>query len=237
MATTLANGDIYTDTSTFTIRPNGSFRFYIDSVGNIFYGGKSGGGYTQDGGILAGFNTSQGGTITIVKTATADAMYFANSTINAAVGRIQINSSSTSYVTTSDYRVKENVVPMTGALEKVAKLNPVTFTWKVDGKPGEGFIAHELQEVCPEAVAGEKDAMETVQVEVSPFIPPTLDENGNEIAPAVEATYEERVVPAYQGVDTSFLVATLAAAIQELKAELDAAKARIETLEANQLGQ
>lgn len=117
-----------------------------------------------------------------------------------AVGSISITGSTTAYNTSSDYRLKENVQPMTGALEKVAALKPVTYTWKVDGSNGEGFIAHELAEVCPNAVTGEKDA---------------VDADGN---------------PQYQGIDVSFLVGTLTAAIQELKAELDAAKADIATL-------
>ena len=99
------------------------------------------------------------------------------------------------YSTTSDYRLKENVLPMTGALAKVAQLKPCTYKWKSDGSNGEGFIAHELAEVCPQAVTRSKDA---------------VDADGN---------------PVYQGIDTSFLVATLTAAIQELKAEFDAYKA------------
>jgi hypothetical protein len=117
-------------------------------------------------------------------------------------GQIQINTSSVAYITSSDYRLKENISTMTGALAKVALLNPVTYQWKVDGSAGEGFIAHELQAVCPDAVSGDKDA---------------VNEDGT-IKP--------------QGVDTSFLVATLTAAIQELKAELDQAKTRIAALEA-----
>jgi len=110
------------------------------------------------------------------------------------VGNITVNSSATAFVTSSDYRLKENVAPMIGALDKVAKLKPVTYTWKTDNSDGEGFIAHELAEVCPYAVVGEKDA---------------VDAEGK---------------PVYQGIDTSFLVATLTAAIQELKAEFDAYK-------------
>jgi hypothetical protein len=84
---------------------------------------------------------------------------------------------------------------MTGALAKVQALRPVTYTWKVDGAAGQGFIAHELQAVVPDCVVGDKDATE---------------EDGS-----IKA----------QSVDTSFLVATLTAAIQELKAEFDAYKA------------
>ena len=121
---------------------------------------------------------------------------------SSRVGDISTNGTGTSYNSASDYRLKENIAPMTGALAKVAALKPVTYKWKVNGSDGEGFIAHELQEVCPDAVTGQKDA---------------VDEEGN---------------PQYQSIDTSFLVATLTAAIQELNAKLEAATARIAALEA-----
>ena len=121
---------------------------------------------------------------------------------NGNVGSIVTNGSATAFNTSSDYRLKENITPMTGALVKVAQLKPVTYKWKVDGAGGEGFIAHELAEVCPHAVSGEKDA---------------VDENGH-IKP--------------QGIDVSFLVATLTAAIQEQQAIISDLKARIEALEA-----
>jgi hypothetical protein len=111
------------------------------------------------------------------------------------VGSVSVTSSATAYNTSSDYRLKNTIAPMTGALAKVALLKPCTYKWNSDGSDGEGFIAHELAEVCPQAVSGEKDA---------------VDADGN---------------PQYQGIDVSFLVATLTAAIQELKAEFDAYKA------------
>ena len=119
-------------------------------------------------------------------------IFYSNST---TVGYIYSTSTTTTYATSSDYRLKENIQPMTGALAKVAALKPCTYKWKADGSDGEGFIAHELAEVVPQCVTGEKDA---------------VDADGN---------------PVYQGIDTSFLVATLTAAIQELKAEFDAYKA------------
>jgi hypothetical protein len=92
---------------------------------------------------------------------------------------------------------------MTGALARVAQLKPCTYKWKVDGSDGEGFIAHELQEVVPQCVTGEKDA---------------VDAEGK---------------PKYQGIDTSFLVATLTAAIQEQQALIESLTARITALESN----
>jgi hypothetical protein len=126
---------------------------------------------------------------------TGYAGYFSTNSNTQGCGTITVSGSSTSYNTSSDYRLKENVLPMTGALDKVSQLKPCTYTWKFDGSAGQGFIAHELQAIVPDAVHGEKDA---------------VNEDGT-IKP--------------QGVDTSFLVATLTAAIQELKAEFDAYKA------------
>jgi hypothetical protein len=104
------------------------------------------------------------------------------------VGNINAGTSTVTYNTSSDYRLKQDIAPMTGALAKVTQLKPVTYKWKVDGAEGQGFIAHELQAIVPDCITGEKDA---------------VDKDGK---------------PEYQGIDTSFLVATLTAAIQELKA-------------------
>jgi len=119
------------------------------------------------------------------------------------VGGISVTSSATAFNTSSDYRLKQDIAPMTGALIKVAALKPVTYKWKRDGSDGEGFIAHELAEVCPQAVTGDKDA---------------VDADGN---------------PIHQGIDTSFLVATLTAAIQEQQALITSLTARIVALESN----
>jgi hypothetical protein len=141
---------------------------------------------------------------------------------NGQVGHIETNASATAYVTSSDYRLKEDVQPMTGALAKVALLKPVTYKWKVDGSSSQGFIAHELQEVVPEAVSGAKDGTGIQQYEITPAVLATYDEEGNVLTPAIDAVMGEREVPAYQGIDTSFLVATLTAAIQELNAKVTA---------------
>ena len=130
------------------------------------------------------------------------AIRFLNAGSASLVGSVSVSSSSTAYNTSSDYRLKEDIAPMTGALAKVAQLKPVTYKWKADGTDAQGFIAHELQAVVPECVSGEKDA---------------VDDDGN---------------PKYQGIDTSFLVATLTAAIQELKAINDTQAETINALTA-----
>ena len=142
-------------------------------------------------------------------------------------GSISVTSNITTYGSVSDYRLKENIVPLSGALEKVSKLNPVSYSFKNNGQKSEGFIAHELQAIIPDAVTGTKDAVKIQSYEISPAIPAEIDENGKIVKEAVEAVMGEREVPDYQGVDTSFLIATLTAAIQELNAKVTALEAKV----------
>jgi len=177
----------------------------IDSSGNVLVGATSGGGKLSitgtgaSGWVQNNINSGTSSTASIV---------FTND--NGAVGSIVTSGSATSYGTSSDYRLKEDIASMTGALAKVSLLKPVTYKWKIDGTNGQGFIAHELAEVVPQCVIGEKDAVATY-----------IDENGN-----------EAIRPAYQGIDTSFLVATLTAAIQEQQALITSLTDRIVALEA-----
>jgi hypothetical protein len=121
---------------------------------------------------------------------------------------------------------------MTGALARVAQLKPVTYKWNANGCDGEGFLAHELAEVVPDAVVGEKDGTQIEKYEISPAVAATFDEDGNELTAGVEAVMGERTVPRYQGIDTSFLVATLTAAIQEQQALITQLQADVAALKA-----
>ena len=73
------------------------------------------------------------------------------------IGFINVSNTGTTYDTGSDYRLKENITPIENALDRVGQLNAVKFDWISDGTSSEGFIAHEAQEVFPDAVSGEKD--------------------------------------------------------------------------------
>jgi hypothetical protein len=173
---------------------NDAERMRIDSSGNLLVGLTSGASYRLD--------VSSNGTTTARinrSTNTGNLIDFANG--GGVLGNISTNGFSIAYNTTSDYRLKDNVVPMTGALDVVSALKPCTFTFKEGGQASQGFIAHELQAVVPDAVTGAKDA---------------VNEDGS-IKP--------------QGIDTSFLVATLTAAIQEQQAIITDLKSRIEALE------
>jgi len=175
-----------------------ALRASIDSSGRLLVGLTS---TRSNGGAIQAAAIGQSGLVTYTNTtSTNSAAYFENP--NGVIGSIQTTNSSTSYNTSSDYRLKNTIAPMTGALEKVALLKPCTYKWNADGSDGQGFIAHELAEVVPQCVTGEKDA---------------VDSEGK---------------PVYQGIDTSFLVATLTAAIKEQQQMIETLQAKVTALEA-----
>ena len=137
---------------------------------------------------------------------TGDAVLFNNNPSggsSATVGRISVTTSSTSYVTSSDHRLKENVVELTGAKARLQQLAVKRFNFIVDPDTTvDGFLAHEAQAVVPEAVTGTHNE---------------VDADGN---------------PVHQGIDQAKLVPLLTAALQEAFAEIAALTARVEALEA-----
>ena len=117
---------------------------------------------------------------------------------NGIVGQISTTASATSYTTSSDYRLKENVTPLIGAIDRLQQIPVHRFNFIADPDTVvDGFIAHEAQEVVPECVTGTKDE---------------VDDDGN---------------PVYQGIDQSKLVPLLTAALQEAIGEIESLKARL----------
>jgi hypothetical protein len=173
----------------FVFRTNNTERARITSGGDLLVTCTSTPSSTVAGLQLKG---AGGGNISSSGASTSTYNHWIFKNGNDTVGSISTSGSTTTYATSSDYRLKNTIAPMTGALAKVALLKPCTYKWNADGYDGEGFIAHELAEVVPQCVTGEKDA---------------VDAEGK---------------PQYQGIDTSFLVATLTAALQELNAKFDA---------------
>jgi len=146
------------------------------------------------------FAANRGISLNSTDSATSGEMFYFT-TQSTYRGNIVCSSGGTAYNSSSDYRLKNNIAPLTNGLQKVSLLKPSIWSWKDTGDAGEGFIAHELAEVIPQAVTGEKDA---------------VDKDGN---------------PVYQGIDTSFLVATLTAAIQEQQALIENLTTRLAALE------
>jgi len=178
-----------------------SYRFKDLSLSGIIYGVQQ--TLTRDSGAPLELNRT---------TNDGELVYFKQSGV--VRGSISISGSSTSYNTSSDYRLKEDWQPVENATDRLKELKPCNFAWKVDGSRVDGFLAHELQEVVPEAVTGEKDAMQTEEYEVDSAV---TDEEGNV---TTEAVMGEREVPDYQGIDQSKLVPLLVATIQELEARI-----------------
>ena len=153
------------------------------------------------------------------------AFYKKNGSGVTNTGTIETSGNSTLYNTTSDYRLKENVKNVEGALSKLSQLKPCTFNYISDSeKIVMGFLAHEVQEVMPQAVTGKKDNVKIEKVEISPA---ELDEEGNIIT---EAVIEEKEVPVYQGIDHSKLVPLLVAAIQEQQEQIKSLTEQINSL-------
>jgi hypothetical protein len=170
---------------------------------------------------------------------TSIAMRQANGTL---VGNVGVDSSSTVFNTSSDYRLKENEVAISDGITRIKQLKPYKFNFKIQAdKTVDGFFAHEVSSIVPEAITGEKDATETLQKVV-------LDSSGNIVAFNVEqskwtqgktdgeyandTTWEaskEIIKP--QSIDQSKLVPLLTATLKEAITKIEALEARVTTLE------
>jgi hypothetical protein len=162
------------------------------------------------------------------------------------VGSVTTSGTSTSYNTSSDYRLKENLVDLTGASARVNQLNPLRFNWITDDTNTaiDGFLAHEVATVVPEAITGTKDAMRDEEYEVTTavyediLIEAVLDAEGNELEAerteqrlVTEAVMGTRSVPDYQGIDQSKIVPLLTAALREALTKIDDMETRLAALE------
>jgi len=176
----------------------------IDASGNLLVGTSSQPtNYGARQTLWADLTTQWGQSINSTSTTGTQFMVaFIRGNSGSAAGTITSTATnSVTYATSSDYRLKQDIQPMTSGLATVSALKPVTYKWKEDGTYGEGFIAHELQEVVPLSVVGEKNAV-------------NADGSMN-----------------VQGVDYSKIVVHLVSAIKELSAKNDALEARLAKLE------
>jgi len=185
-----------------TFNTNSTERGRIDENGIIMFGSTSSDlgerlhvAHTGGGAVCVMRTVNSGGTVQIG---------FKNA--NGFVGEIVTSGSGTSYATSSDYRLKENVNYTFDATSRLKQLKPARFNFKADADTTlDGFLAHEVSSIVPEAVTGEKDATKLQNV---------YDEDNNKTG--------TETVPDYQGIDQSKLVPLLVKTIQELEARITA---------------
>jgi hypothetical protein len=203
-----AQFNVAQDLNNFQFSISGTEALRIDGSGAVLIG------RTTFGNVGDSFGTAFGQNFAYFERSGAPALYIRRGTstgaavefyqgTNTFVGSISVTASATAYNTSSDYRLKENVVSLTGAADRLNQLQVHRFNFIADPDTTvDGFIAHEAQEIVPECVTGEKDA---------------VDADGN---------------PIYQGIDQSKLVPLLTAALQEAIGRIETLEAEVTALKA-----
>jgi hypothetical protein len=194
-------------TNAMSFGVNASERMRVDSSGNLLVGktvaDNSTAGITFFSGGIGSFvaDGSRSGTF-VRKSSNGAVVEFRRDA--STVGSISVTTSATAYNTSSDYRLKENVVSLTGASDRLNQIPVHRFNFIADPDTTvDGFLAHEVFDVVPEAISGAKDE---------------VDNEGN---------------PVYQGIDQSKLVPLLTAALQEALTKIEALETRLSALETN----
>ena len=218
-------------------------RMRIDSSGKVSVGDS----VPFNAGNMNGVQLHSGPPVQCSRDNTATRAQIEFKNPNGSVGTITTSSSSTAYNTSSDYRLKENVDYTFDATSRLKQLKPARFNFKADANTTvDGFLAHEVSSIVPEAISGTKDATETkekVVVNVNGNIiaenieqadwetGKIVDKDGNTQYPTDSTWEATKVVPVYQGIDQSKLVPLLTASLKEAIAKIEELETRIATLE------
>ncbi len=218
------------DAAGLKLRNSGSATVEIQASGNSYFNG----GHVTIGRTAAPSATNDSGLVLFGNgaiysardgTSTQSHILFINNTAATAatVGTIKTSSSSTSFNTSSDYRLKENVTYTFDATTRLKQLKPARFNFKIDTDTTvDGFLAHEVSSIVPEAITGAKDATKDVGT-IKDADGKVLNENVIEAEKEDGQTWEKTAtLPDYQGIDQSKLVPLLVKTIQELEARITA---------------
>tara|TARA_B100000579_G_scaffold412993_1_gene405207 strand:- start:87 stop:977 length:891 start_codon:yes stop_codon:yes gene_type:complete len=145
---------------------------------------------------------------------------------SSIVGYIKSSTSNASFHTSSDYRLKENVVDLTDGITRLKQLKPRKFEWKADSSNTlvDGFIAHEADGIVPNLVSGTKDAMMPITYKEGDTIP-----DGKQVGDKTGAYSTTQIEP--QTIDYAKLTPLLTAALQEAIAEIETLKTKVAALE------
>ena len=150
----------------------------------------------------------------------------------SSVGEIRTSTTATQFLTSSDYRLKENVTSITDGIVRVKQLKPSRFNFIADKDTTlDGFLAHETQTVVPEAISATKDATRdigTIKDADGNVIDTNVEESVKEDGQTWEKTATENV---YQGIDQAKLVPLLTAALQEAITKIESLESRVTALE------
>ena len=151
--------------------------------------------------------------------------YFRNG--NGEVGKIQTSGTGTTFFTSSDYRLKENVEPISNGITRLKQLKPSRFNFITDAdKTLDGFLAHEAQAVVPESASGTKDAVQVWKEHEKDRLPDGVSVGDNKLDD------DGNTIPEIQGIDPSRLVPLLTAALQEAIAKIETLETKVAALEA-----
>ena len=166
---------------------NASEAMRIDSSGNLLVGTTSGTGYKirsvatgSDRSMLLQCPNGGANVVTLNTSGTADysAFLFTTDGGNTQTGSIVVGASSTTYNTSSDQRLKENIVDASSASDDIDAIQVRSFDWKADGSHQKyGMVAQELQSVAPEAVTGDADSNDMMGVDYSKLVPMLVKRN------------------------------------------------------------